>query len=280
MYQVWRSAPLPGNLVQQRAPVTSLEEAMSGDFTRSRRAVVAVAAVIFGASSLTGCAAVKKAKAVEQDVRGNRATMTAFTTNLKSGAATPFEATYVTTGSSPATVIYAVQPPTGVAFKDTPSGSGGDSSNNVDIIANASGEYACTPPATGATAESCQMLAPVDAAVENKIFDFYTPSHWVTFLNDFSLAAGFAGDKVTKSSMTVNGFAMSCVDFVATGEAGTSTICTTSQGILGYVKVADDATSFEIKSFTTSPSASLFQLPPGATVTKVNLPTSSPSSPA
>ena len=95
---------------------------------------------------------------------------------------------------------------------------------------------------------------------------FYTPSHWVTFLKDFSLAAGFAGDQVSSSSMTVNGFSMSCVDFVASGVPGKSTICTTSQGILGYVKVASESTSFEIKSYSSSPSASLFQLPPGAKV--------------
>jgi hypothetical protein len=48
---------------------------------------------------------------------------------------------------------------------------------------------------------------------------------------------------------------------------GTSTICTTAQGILGYVKVASDSTSFEITAFSSSPPASLFELPPGATVT-------------
>jgi hypothetical protein len=251
--------------------------------TNSRRGATGVAAVavLIGAFGLSGCAAVKKAKAVEQDVRGNKATMTAFTTQMKSSTATTFEATYVTTGSSPATIIYAVQPPKGVAFKDTPTatGSNADPADNLDVIANASGEYACTPPAAGSstTTDSCQMLAPVAASTENAIFDFYTPSHWVTFLNDFSLAAGFAGDKVTRSSMTVNGFAMSCVDFVATGQPGTSTICTTSQGILGYVKVAGDATSFEIQSYSSTPPASLFALPPGATVTKVTIPTASPS---
>jgi len=73
--------------------------------------------------------------------------------------------------------------------------------------------------------------------------------------------------------MTVNGFTMSCVDFIASGVAGTSTICTTAQGILGYVKVASDTTSFEITSYSTSPPASLFELPPGATVTTVPTPT-------
>ena len=110
---------------------------------------------------------------------------------------------------------------------------------------------------------SCQKLGTADAAAQNQIFDIYTPSHWTTFLKDFSLAAGLAGDKVTSSTMTVNGFSMQCVDFDAPGVPGTSTICTTAQGILGYVKVATDSTSFEIKSYSASPPASLFQLPPG-----------------
>jgi hypothetical protein len=94
------------------------------------------------------------------------------------------------------------------------------------------------------------------------------------------LAAGIAGDKLTSSTMTVNGFAMNCVDFQAGGVPGTSTICTTSQGILGYVKVASDTTSFEIQAFSTSPPPSLFELPPGAdvtTVTTVTTPTTQPS---
>ena len=90
----------------------------------------------------------------------------------------------------------------------------------------------------------------------------------MAFLKDFSLAAGLAGDKISTSTMTVNGFSMNCVDFRTPGVTGTSTICTTSQGLLGYVKVADGSTSFEIKSYSTSPPASLFRLPPGAKVTK------------
>jgi hypothetical protein len=116
------------------------------------------------------------------------------------------------------------------------------------------------------------------AATENTIFSFYTPAHWVTFLRDFALAAGLAGDKVTTSSKSLNGFSMSCVDFVAPGVPGTSSICTTSQGILGYVKVAQVSTSFEIISYTSSPSASLFQLPPGAKVTTVTIPSTTTTS--
>jgi hypothetical protein len=60
---------------------------------------------------------------------------------------------------------------------------------------------------------------------------------------------------------------MNCLDFRAKGVKGLSTICTTKQNILGYVKVAGEATSFEIRSYSSSPSASAFQLPAGAKIT-------------
>jgi hypothetical protein len=224
--------------------------------------------LVVSALGLTGCGAINAARNAVHDVEGNKATIDAFTNKVKSGESTTFEATYVTTGSSPATIVYAVQPPTGLAFTETPSAgaSSGGNPTSVDLIVNSSGEYSCTPPAAG-SGWSCQKLGTSSAATENQIFDFYTPSHWITFLDDFSLAAGIAGDKVTSSTMTVNGFNMQCVDFVAPGVSGTSTICTTPQDILGYVKVASDATSFEIQSYSASPSASLFQTPAGATIT-------------
>lgn len=252
---------------------------------RHRRVAGVVAlAVTLGGLGLGGCSAISKVKSVAHNVETNKKTMDTFTTKIQSGAAQPFTATYVTTGDSPTTVVYAVLPPKGLAFTSTPSstssaGSGGaNSAPSIDIIVNSSGEYSCTPPDTSGSAGkgtwACQMLSPGDAQEQNAIFDFYTPAHWVNFLKGFSLAAGFAGDKVTSSTMTVNGFAMSCVDFATPGESGESTICTTAQGILGYVKVAGDTTSFEIKSYSASPDASLFQLPPGATVTQVELPSS------
>jgi hypothetical protein len=234
---------------------------------RRRTACLAAVALVVLGAGLTGCSVVRKVKNVVHAVEGNKATIDSFTTKLQSAQPPNFEATYLTTGSAPATIVYAVEAPKGLSFTDTPSG--GANPTGVDIIVNSSGEYSCaagSPP-------QCQRVQPANQATENQIFDFYTPAHWVTFLQDFSIAAGFAGDKVSSSSKTVNGFAMSCVDFVAPGVAGTSTICTTAQGILGYVKVAADATSFEITQFSTSPSSSLFELPPGAKVTTVKSPT-------
>jgi hypothetical protein len=227
----------------------------------SRATLLAVAALLI--AGLAGCGVVAKINNVRHAVNTNRTAIKAFTQGLKSGEATPFSATYVTTGGSPTTVTYAVQPPTDVAFIEKAQGS---STANLDLVSTNSGEYSCTS-AGAASGWSCQKLGRAEAIAQNEIVGFYTSSHWVAFLEAFSIAAGFAGDKVTMSSMTVNGISMHCVDFNAKGVNGTSTICSTPQNILGYVKVAGDPTSFELKSYSSSPAASLFQLPAGAKIT-------------
>jgi outer membrane murein-binding lipoprotein Lpp len=227
--------------------------------------VVGSVVLLLGVFALTGCTTIAKVKGAVDAIRSNKATVDAFTSTLQAGAARAFEATYVTTGSAPATIIYAVRPPTGVAFTETPSAVSGDTTP-VHLVVNTSGEFACTQPSPSG-AWSCQRLAAISAATENEIFDLYTPSHWVSFLRGLSLAAGLAGDTVTSSTMTVNGFALGCVGFTGAGVPGPNTICTTAQGILGYVKLASDSTSFEIQSFSASPPPDLFELPPGATVT-------------
>jgi hypothetical protein len=231
-------------------------------FTRVTWLAVAALLIV----GLTGCGIVQKINRVTNTVDTNRTAIKAFTSGLKSGEATPFSATYATTGGSPTTVTYAVKPPTDVTFMEAGQGSG---TADLDLVTNSSGEYSCTS-AGASSGWSCQKLGKVEAIAQNQIVNLYTPSHWVAFLEAFSIAAGFAGDKVTMSSMTVNGFSMHCVDFNAKGVKGTSTICSTAQNILGYVKVAGDATDFALKSYSTSPAASLFQLPAGAKITPAN----------
>jgi hypothetical protein len=216
------------------------------------------------------CSAVGKIKQAVHTVEGNKATIDSFSQNLQSTTDAPFEATYTTTGSSPATVVYAVDPSSGgLAFHETQTGS---DASNVQLIVNSSGEYLCNQSGSAGT-WSCQKLSKADAATQNKIFDIYTPSHWINFLKGVALVAGLAGDKVTTSTKSLNGFDMQCVDLVAKGVSGTSTICSTSQGILGYVSVASDSTSFQITNYSSAPAPSLFQLPPGATVTTLTTPT-------
>jgi hypothetical protein len=236
------------------------------DVTTVRRSLAAAVAVTAALSGCSAVHAVKAANHVRHNVVADKATMDAFAATLKSGAATPFAATYVTSGHSPATVRYAVRPPDQLAFSNSPSGthSGGI---GVHLVANSSGEYSCSQPSAGGAAPTCQKLGKASAASRNQILGIYTPAHWVNFLKGLSLAAGLAGDRVTSSQRSIHGFPMSCVDFHATTGAGKSTICTTAQGILGYVRVASDPTSFAITAYSTSPPASLFELPPGARVT-------------
>jgi hypothetical protein len=230
----------------------------------SRRIGSVVAALALAGMLGAACSVVSKVRNAVHNVEGNKATIDSFTQNLQSGQSTAFAATYSTTGSAPATVVYAVDPSSGgLAFHDTQTGA---NASDLQLIVNSSGEYACTQSGAGA-AWSCEKLGQTAATSQNKIFDLYTPAHWIGFLQGVSLVAGLAGDKVTSSTMSLNGFTMNCVDLVAPGVAGTSTICSTSQGILGYAKVASDSTSFQITNYSSSPSASLFQLPPGATVT-------------
>ena len=231
---------------------------------RSRIGILMAALVAVGALA-TSCSALNKVKQDVHTVENNKSTVDSFTQNLQSTKDTAFEATYTTTGGSPATIVYAADPSSGgLAFHETQTGS---NPSNIQLIVNSSGEYKCSSPSASGGDWSCQKLGTADAATENQIFDIYTPSHWVSFLKGVSLVAGLAGDKVTTSTKSLNGFDMNCVDLVAKGEPGTSTICSTSQGILGYVSVATVSTTFQITNYSSSPAASLFQLPPGATVT-------------
>ena len=108
--------------------------------SRTSRAVAV--ALVLSALALTGCGIVKDATKIAHNVEGNKATIDAFTNKVKSGEATTFEATYVSTGSSPATIVYAVEPPNGLAFKATPSGG----SSSVDIIVNFGRRVLVHPP--------------------------------------------------------------------------------------------------------------------------------------
>ncbi len=234
-------------------------------FPRAGTARAAAAALVL-VGALSGCSVVRSINNVRHGIDSNRAAIKTFTQGLKAGQSMAFSATYLTTGSSPTKIVYSVQPPHAVSFMQT---SAGSSSSSVDLVSNSSGEYSCNS-ASGNSGWTCTKLGRAQAIAQNELVSLYTPSHWIAFLETFSVAAGFAGDKVTNSTRTVNGVTMHCVDFTAKGVKGRSTICSTPQNILGYVKVAGNPTSFELKSYTTSPSASLFKLPPGAKITTTN----------
>ena len=89
---------------------------------RSRIGFLMAVLVAVGALA-TGCSVVSKVKQDVHTVEGNKSTVDSFTQNLQSTKDTPFEATYMTTGSSPATIVYAVDPSSGgLAFHETQTG--------------------------------------------------------------------------------------------------------------------------------------------------------------
>ncbi len=236
---------------------------VSGQALTKRAAWLATAVLLIAA--LSGCSAISTINKVRHAVDANRQIVNTFTQGLKSGTATAFQATYVTNGSSPDTVTYAVQPPKDVSFTETATDNNSGTAN-LDLVSNANGEYSCTE-SSAASGWSCQKLNKAESIAQNEIVNLYTPSHWIAILDGLSFVEGVEGDTVTTSSMTVNGFAMKCINFSQKGVKGQSTICTTAQNILGYVKAVGSSTTFEIKSYSSSPSASLFQLPAGAKIT-------------
>jgi hypothetical protein len=109
------------------------------------------------------------------------------------------------------------------------------------------------------------------------MYALYSGSYWIDFLRIYSAVAALHGVTIGSSTMSVNGFSLQCAD-VTSGSgksATTSKWCVTSQGILGYVSVSQKSADFEIKSYTSSPAASLFALPAGSTITTI--PTVPPS---
>src|SRR5580700_9805967 len=105
----------------------------------STRTGLLVALVVSVGVLATACGVVSKVRQDVHNVEGNKATIDSFTNNLQSNQTTPFEATYTTTGSAPATVVYAVDPSSGgLAFHETQTGS---NPSNIQLIVNSSGEY-------------------------------------------------------------------------------------------------------------------------------------------
>jgi len=230
------------------------------------------ASLAVGAIALSGCSSIKnaikhKVESKVEDLLPHSAALNAFTNKVNTSQSTTYEVTYVTTGAAPATIQYAADPPHDIAFDGNVSQGGGR------FIQNASGDFACTQnSSTGkAGAWSCLKLDGSGLAAAKAEEALYSGKYWVDFLRVYSVVSTrAAGVKITSGSLTVNGFNLSCV--IVTGgksNPGTSKWCITAQGILGYVSVSSTKTVFEIKSYTTSPAASLFTLPAGATITTI-----------
>src|SRR5580700_5167450 len=113
----------------------------------SRRAGSLVAILVTVGVLGAACSALHKVEQAVHTVESNKATIDSFTRNLQAKKSAPFEATYSTTGSAPATVVYAVDPATGgLAFHEAQTGT---NASSVQLIVNPSGEYTCSQSGSG-----------------------------------------------------------------------------------------------------------------------------------
>ncbi len=229
-----------------------------------RRTVLIAVVVITVALGLTGCSKVINAIKTVHNVLHQGAAIGALSNKLKSADKNPYEVTYVTTGRNPVTTELASSPPHELAFSTTLSG------NIVHLISNSTGEFACSKAVSSGATWSCIEGKGAEVEADKAMYALYSGAYWIDFLRIYSAAAALQGIKIHSTSMSVNGFALQCV--VITGNKNNPTNskwCVTSQGVLGYVSVSAKSADFEIKSYSSSPSSSLFQVPAGATITTI-----------
>ncbi|MGO9582408.1 MAG: hypothetical protein ACLP36_06330 [Acidimicrobiales bacterium] len=242
-----------------------------------RKTVLVAVVVATTALGLTGCSAINKAvnaaKAVHSLLHGSAA-INQLTSKMQSSDTSAYDVTYVTTGSAPATVKFAVDPPHDFAFDDT------TSTGEFQVLGATAGVFECSRSSTSSSAGawSCVKAQGAEVDTDKLAYALYSGSYWIDFLKIYSVAAALHGVTISSATMSVNGFNLQCAVVVSGSKPNqqTSKVCVTSQGILGYVSVSAKSADFEIQSFSPSPPASLFQIPAGATVS--TLPTTSTTS--
>ncbi len=96
----------------------------------------------------------------------------------------------------------------------------------------------------------------------------FSPTILTTVLNEAktSAIARALGINVTTSSQTIAGQPSTCVSATVKGKTGK--YCVTNQGLLAYIG-GTTGNTFKMTKYSSKPSASLFQLPAGATTVTV-----------
>jgi len=172
----------------------------------------------------------------------------AIENNLAKGKHITYEATYKSvSGTQTQTVTIAQSPP-----KSNFSSSGGE------VVDTGSKTYYCS---TQGSAETC-----FNAGTSNPFVgleDIFSSSAALGAFSEAKegLIARALGVKVVESGGSYGGQASTCVTVSVKGKGGK--YCVTKQGILSYSGTA--GSYFELVKYSTSPPASLFALPAGAT---------------
>jgi hypothetical protein len=197
---------------------------------------------------------------------------------IQKGEKASYQATYETTGSDgPSGVITFAQAPGG-KYAFTEPGAGG--SGATDLVGDGKNQYECTQSSSGAQ-WTCLQSAEVPTSPGSAVAPFvdFTGAFVYGLAEALQVEAAVQGFKVTNSTMNANGIPLKCVSLTGkvNGQVGTYEWCVTADGVLGLAKYTGGTrgggSSFEITKLDTSPPASVFEPPQGASFTTLTTPT-------
>jgi hypothetical protein len=200
---------------------------------------------------------------------GGTSQLRSFGGTIRSAKNATFKAVYTSTstGGTTQTITLEQSPPKQV-FSTT------DSSGTVSTLLNTGATtYACTTE-SGGTATCTSMGSVVGAGALSALIGVYDGSAALTAIEGWQtiVASHLTGVSLTFTNTTIAGQPVRCANWKYHGSS--AVYCVTDKGVLAKVVSSDTSgststSSFELTSFTTSPPASDFELPAGATVVTV-----------
>jgi len=241
----------------------------------SRRSAVG-AAVLGGAAVLAACGSSSSSStttigATASTAAGGSGTarLDALAGDVKAAQKSTFKAAYTSTSDGKASTITLAQSPPKQLFSTTDS-----SGSTTSLINTGATTYSCTG-GSGSEVTCTSIGGKLAGAALSSLVDVYNGSTALTVFNAWrsAIVARVAGASLHFTSTTIAGQPSTCANWNRSGD--TATYCVTSTGVLAKVETSSGSsgsgTSFELTSYSTSPPASDFAVPSGATV--VTLPT-------
>jgi len=170
-----------------------------------------------------------------------------------------FKLTYTTSSSGTSTTIVLEQSPPKQVFR-----SGGTG----EILFNGTKTYYCS---TGSTPPTCIQEASTQATPLGALIGIYSGKTALGVMQGWKseIAAGIVGYHVSFSNATYAGQASQCVTW--SYQTSSAKYCVTNSGVLAYAGggSAGSSGALTLTSYSSSPPASDFNLPAGATVTSL-----------
>lgn len=191
----------------------------------------------------------------------------ALSGNVVSAQKSTFQAIYSSTsGGSTSTITLAQSPPKQFFSSPDPAGT------TTSLVNTGTTTYSCNSDSSG-TVTCTSLGGGLAGSALTSLISFYNGSAALTVLRGWqsTLAAHVAGASLTFTDETIAGQSSTCAHWSYQGDQ--ATYCVTSSGVLAKVDSSGSSggNSFTLTSYTTSPPASDFTIPQGATV--VTLPT-------